>query len=296
MTEAFSGAVLAGGRSRRMGRDKAFVEVDGAPMVIRAVDALDAAGAVSTRVSGGDQRRLEDLGLAVDPDAEPHAGPLAALVGALDAAPEEIVFVLACDLPAVSPNAIERVLEGLGGADVAVPTDGERLQWLHGAWRRRALPILRAAYGSGERAIHRAVADLDVRTITGVPPVALADADHPGDLPASPYPAPMAIAEIDVGELATRHLDGVPLLDVRQPQEYAEAHVPGAVLIPLDQLPDRLPEVPPGEVFVICRSGGRSAKAVEFLALQGRVATNVAGGTMGWIQAGHPVDRGAGSA
>ncbi|MEL7206793.1 MAG: rhodanese-like domain-containing protein, partial [Actinomycetota bacterium] len=119
---------------------------------------------------------------------------------------------------------------------------------------------------------------------------------RPGDLVAATYPERMEIPEIDVEELARRRQQGAPLLDVRQPEEFEEARVPGAVLVPLDQLPDRLDEVPDGDLLVICKMGGRSAKAVEFLASQGRDATNVAGGTMAWIDAGHPVDRGAGSA
>ena len=67
----------------------------------------------------------------------------------------------------------------------------------------------------------------------------------------------MAIPEIDIEELATRLAKGQPLLDVRQPDEYTEAHVPGATLIPLDQLPQRMAEVA-NPVLVICRSGGRS--------------------------------------
>jgi rhodanese-related sulfurtransferase len=55
-------------------------------------------------------------------------------------------------------------------------------------------------------------------------------------------------------------------------------------------VPDRLGEVPSvGEVLIICKSGGRSKKAAEHLRTQGIDAVNVAGGTMGWIEAGHRV-------
>lgn len=291
----FSGAVVAGGRSRRMGQDKAFIEVGGTPMIVGVVAALATAGAAAVRITGGDRARLEALGLTVDPDPAPFAGPLAALITSLDEARHDPVVVLACDLPSVSPAAIGTVLAALGAADAAVPTDGDRPQWLHGAWHRRSLPALRERYEAGERAIHRAVSGLDVHTVTGVPPEALADADTPSDLSRAAYPAAMDIAEVDVDELADRLDRGAPLVDVRQPQEYAEARVPGAVLIPLDQIPERLHELPDGDLHLICRTGGRSAKAAEFLATQGRDATNVAGGTVRWIESGRPVDRGAGS-
>jgi rhodanese-related sulfurtransferase len=102
-----------------------------------------------------------------------------------------------------------------------------------------------------------------------------------------------SLPEIDVAELARRHAEGAFVLDVRQPDEYEAGHVPGAVLVPLDQLGDRQSEVPADKpVLVICKSGGRSATAVKALTGAGYDATNVAGGTMAWIDAGHPVAEG----
>lgn len=102
------------------------------------------------------------------------------------------------------------------------------------------------------------------------------------------------IPAIDTDALSERLADGSPVIDVRQPDEYEEAHVPGARLVPLGEVPERLAEIPTeGEVYVICRSGARSANAVEFLRHQGIDAVNVAGGTLAWIEAGRPVDTGA---
>ncbi len=104
----------------------------------------------------------------------------------------------------------------------------------------------------------------------------------------------MTISEIDVDELHQRHADGAPVIDVRQPDEYDEAHVPGAHLIPLAEVPDASDELPSDQpVLLICKSGARSMRAAEFLDTQGYDAVNVAGGTMAWIDAGFPVDRGA---
>ncbi len=100
----------------------------------------------------------------------------------------------------------------------------------------------------------------------------------------------MDVPEIDIDEAARRHAAGSPVIDVREPAEYVDGHVPGAPLIPLATVPDRVGEVPAsGEVLVICRSGGRSKRAVEVLRAQGIDAVNIAGGTMAWIEAGHPV-------
>jgi rhodanese-related sulfurtransferase len=102
-----------------------------------------------------------------------------------------------------------------------------------------------------------------------------------------------AVPEVDVAALAAARETGAAVLDVRQPDEYESGHVPGAVLVPLGELPTALELVPDGELYVICKSGGRSARAVQLLAETGRSATNVAGGTMAWIEAGYPVSTGS---
>ena len=100
--------------------------------------------------------------------------------------------------------------------------------------------------------------------------------------------------EIDIKEAVRRHQAGTTVIDVREPEEYLEGHVPGAPLIPLGTLPGRLDEVPAdGQVLVICKSGGRSAHAVEQLRSAGIDAVNIAGGTMAWINAGQRVVTGA---
>lgn len=104
----------------------------------------------------------------------------------------------------------------------------------------------------------------------------------------------MDVPEIDVRALADHQAAGAPVFDVRQPDEYAEAHVPGAVLIPLGEVAERVDEFPVGgPVFVICRSGARSARAVAHLRAEGVDATNVAGGTLAWVEAGLPVAGGS---
>jgi rhodanese-related sulfurtransferase len=103
----------------------------------------------------------------------------------------------------------------------------------------------------------------------------------------------MEVPEIDVAELARVRDEGAPLIDVREPDEYTAAHVPGATLIPLATVPDAVDRVPSGEtVYVICAKGGRSLKAAEFYRGQGIDAVNVAGGTTAWLDAGQPVSTG----
>ena len=81
------------------------------------------------------------------------------------------------------------------------------------------------------------------------------------------------------------------IVDVRTAQEYAEVHVPGAQLLPLDELSRRLKEIPTGsDIHLICRSGMRSQKAAGILAEAGFSSIyNIEGGTMAWVEVGYPV-------
>lgn len=100
----------------------------------------------------------------------------------------------------------------------------------------------------------------------------------------------MAVNEIDVDQLEQHLAAGAQLVDVRETDEYTEGHVPGAVHVALGTVPDRVDAFrADGPVYVICKSGGRSMRACEFLHQHGIDAVNVAGGTMAWVMAGRPV-------
>jgi rhodanese-related sulfurtransferase len=104
------------------------------------------------------------------------------------------------------------------------------------------------------------------------------------------------VPAIDVAELADQRAAGAPLIDVRRDDELAAASISGAVHIPLDLVVERIDEVPTaGTVYVICRSGVRSARAVEHYRSLGIDAVNVAGGILAWIEAGLPTDSSPGS-
>ena len=88
-----------------------------------------------------------------------------------------------------------------------------------------------------------------------------------------------------------RERQGVPLVDVREPHEYAAGHVPGAVNLPMSTIGEHLDELPDGPFDVICQVGGRSARVTQALEARGYDPTNVDGGTGDWIAAGYPVER-----
>lgn len=103
----------------------------------------------------------------------------------------------------------------------------------------------------------------------------------------------MDVPEIDVDELAVRLAEGASLVDVREPDEFEQARVPGALPIPLGEVPARVEEVPgDGTVYLICAKGGRSLAVAEFLRTRGIDAVNVIGGTEAWVVGGFPVETG----
>ena len=98
--------------------------------------------------------------------------------------------------------------------------------------------------------------------------------------------------EIDVDQLAVARAVGV-VLDVRERAEFVEGHVPGAVLVPMGQLPAHMGDLERDRnIYVICASGNRSSAMTDLLRDAGFEAVSVAGGTNAWVESGRPVERG----
>lgn len=97
--------------------------------------------------------------------------------------------------------------------------------------------------------------------------------------------------EATPGEAYAAVSDGALLVDVREPWEHAQKHIPGALLIPLAEIPERVGELPGDrDIYVHCRLGGRSGRAADYLREQGHSRViNVIGGIEAWEEAGLPV-------
>ncbi len=88
--------------------------------------------------------------------------------------------------------------------------------------------------------------------------------------------------------------DGLVVLDVREPVEWAYGRIDGALHIPLGELVERVGEVPEGQLLVVCKVGGRSAQATGYLVQNGHNAVNLDGGMLEWAAAGRPMVSDAG--
>lgn len=179
-----AGAVLTGGESRRMGRDKATLEVAGVPLAVRVARALLEVGVSPVVAIGGPIEQLGAAGLDGIADRWPGQGPLGGLLTALRWSPAPRVLVAACDLPGLTADAAREVLIDDDPAAHVVMAVTDRPEPLFAVWDvARATAELQAAFDAGERSPRRAIRGLVVRRVTLRMPETLRDADEPGDLP-----------------------------------------------------------------------------------------------------------------
>lgn len=188
-------AVIAGGSSRRMGRDKRGLPVDGVPMLTRVVRTARTVAEhviVVRGVSTGDPSALAD-GAEVVVDLRDAAGPLAGVEAALTRlAAADAVLMLAADHPWVQPAVLALLVDTLvdtADADVAVLGGVEPPQPLVAAYRPRAVAAVSAMLDRGERRLTRLLDQVAVATVAqqdwqAVDPqgASMRDVDRPADL------------------------------------------------------------------------------------------------------------------
>lgn len=182
-----AGVVLTGGASRRMGRTKATMQVDGRALADRVLDALRTAGAEPLVVVGGDPDELSDLGAPFVADDHPGQGPVGGVLTALDHLAGrggiDGALILSCDLVDMTADALWPILEasaGDGHSRVWVAAT-DRLEPTCALWSLAALDVVRAQFAGGERALHRVIAQLPHTAVT-TDAAALRNVNRPADL------------------------------------------------------------------------------------------------------------------
>ena len=134
----FSALILAGGRSLRMGRDKATLEVGGQPLLARQIELARQAGADDVLVSGRADADYSAFGCEVLIDFYPEAGPLAGVERGLATAAAPLLLVLAVDLPRMTVEFLQRLLLECRAESGVVPEMGGRLEPLAAVYPHRA--------------------------------------------------------------------------------------------------------------------------------------------------------------
>ena len=157
--------VMAGGRSERMGQDKALLQVDGQPLVASLAAQL-APWLEAVVISADEAERFAFTGLPVAVDRAPDQGPLMGIASGLEASPCERNLVVACDMPLVDRALARELLARLDDADVVVPVDPQgRYEPLFAAYRKAAAPVMFAALAAGKRRIWDTYQDLRVERV-----------------------------------------------------------------------------------------------------------------------------------
>jgi molybdopterin-guanine dinucleotide biosynthesis protein A len=150
MSEAVTGAVLAGGASRRFGSDKALARFRGERLIDRVVRAL---GAVCREVLivGGDRDAYRDVAARYVADLRPGEGPLGGLATALGAASTAHVLLVACDMPLLGSQLLGAIAGRAGAADVVLPEGPDGPEPLCALYAARCRAAVEAALAAGAR-------------------------------------------------------------------------------------------------------------------------------------------------
>ena len=160
-----TGFVTAGGRSSRMGQDKAWLDLGGSSLIERVIGALRPV-VTSVSVIANDEKYAR-LGLPVLPDQNTGRGPVEAIRTALANSSTDPLIVAGCDLPFVTTDLFALLLNRLDGHQVAVPVGSEGLlEPLCAAYTKDALDIVTSLIDAGERKISRIYDRLNTRVVT----------------------------------------------------------------------------------------------------------------------------------
>jgi len=162
---------MAGGKSRRMGQDKAWVELEGRPIVARVIDVLREV-ADEVFIVANDPR-FAALGLRVVPDRFPEGGALGGIATGVGAAVHDRVLIAACDMPFLRADLWRVLIAQSEGADAVVPKVGGEYETLHALYTKACLGPMERALASGRMRVIsffpevrvREVAEADLRAV-----------------------------------------------------------------------------------------------------------------------------------
>ena len=182
--------ILAGGKSQRMGSDKASLRVDGVPLIARVGRAISHLGNVF--VVGGSADLLTMMrehcgevgGVTHLADASEDPGPFGAIVHGLTATTANEILIVSCDLAALRRDEVDQLLDARrsGDAEVSVPMVGGRRQWHALAISSRIIPSLTQSHHSGVRSLHRGFSGYQESVVVSADPTFFSDLDTPEDL------------------------------------------------------------------------------------------------------------------
>ena len=160
-----TGIVLSGGENRRMGRDKAFLKLDGNPLIEHVLRRLRGIFPKTIIVTNTPAAYVSYDAVVVT-DAVDKRGPLTGIYSGLLRSTDEYNFVVACDMPFLNPGLISYMAGLARGFDIVVPKVDNRVEPLHAIYSKGLLPIIERRLHQEAREIHGLFSDARVRFVT----------------------------------------------------------------------------------------------------------------------------------
>ena len=152
-------AIFAGGKSSRFGSPKIKAKINDDEFGLLIINTLKRAGFAHITLIGGDTDDSRRWGVDYLEDIYPEAGPLGALITALQSCRSEHLMTLPCDVPFIDEDSCQRLCNLSTGAQVRIART-DTPQWMCGTWRRSDRDTIEHEFNSGERAVHRVVAKM----------------------------------------------------------------------------------------------------------------------------------------
>jgi molybdopterin-guanine dinucleotide biosynthesis protein A len=163
--ESLTGIVLVGGASQRMGRNKAFLELNGRALINIVIDRM-AQICAEVLVVAGDARPYGDLGVPVVVDRFRGVGVLGGIHAGIEAATHELTIAVGCDMPFLNPDLLLAFAGWAIGFDVVVLRQGENVEPLHAVYRRTCIPAIESVVRADQRRVISFFPRLRVRYVT----------------------------------------------------------------------------------------------------------------------------------
>ncbi len=160
-----TGIILAGGKSKRFGRAKAIVEIDGTPIIEHVYRRLiKVTDKIIIAVSTADIEIPSNIDAAIVKDKHPGAGPLGGIYTGLAASNSTTNIVVACDMPFLNCSLLEYMLSVSGSYDAVIPQPGHNLfEPLHAVYTKSCLPLITRQLENEEYAISGLLRKIKVR-------------------------------------------------------------------------------------------------------------------------------------
>ena len=162
---AVSVGILAGGLSRRMGQDKAFLPIAGQPVIQRVLERVRPLSDDVIIVTNTPDRYTPDNTFRVVADVFPGKGSLGGIYSALTAARHSHCLIVACDMPFLNPSLLEHLIRLAPGYDVVVPRIADRLETTHAVYGRACLAAIERQLAHNDLQIRRFFPEVRVRVV-----------------------------------------------------------------------------------------------------------------------------------